>query len=311
MPAVERRPLGPCAWTNPDWLTWEEPSVRRGALPGLAPLEGGAGPTGPWLLLASARVPSVSMSSCVWFYNPLDCSLPGSSLRVFRLLVFTAKIKPPFVHRGNVPGVTQGWSGLGAGLSWEVGGYGLEALSEAPWPPMGPACSRTGGQERRSVWSFLKAADCSQPCTGPSLSPTRSSLPPGSLAGSVGGCGCVLCRVRAPETASNGVNHMEPAWPDTHSARGPGCSLANEGDQRRSQAGLPGRGPAPSPAPPVGDPLAGPRVTPHRRPDRSQRWWGHSGVTGIAGRGAGPGFVPSAAPGPQGTDRQWTRQTGG
>lgn len=49
--------------------------------------------------------------------------------------------------------------------------------------------------------------------------------------------------------------------------------------ERKSQAGLPGSSPTPSPAPPVGDPLAGPRVTPHPRPDRSQRWWGHGGVT--------------------------------
>lgn len=194
---------------------------------------------------------------------------------------------------------------------WTVPGRGVLWAGGPLRSPMAPhACSRTGGQERRPVWSFLKAADCSQPCTGPSLSPTRSSLLPGSLAGFVGGRGCVLCRVRFPETASNGVNHMEPAWPDTHSARGPGCGLADEGEQRRSQAGLLGRGLAPSPAPPVGDPLAGPRVTPHPRPDRSQRWWGHSGVTGIAGRGAGPAFVPGAAPGPQGTDSGHARQEG-
>lgn len=83
----------------------------------------------------------------------------------------------------------------------------------------------------------------------------------------------------APGTASDSVDHMEPAWPDAHSAQGPGWGLADEGDVRRSQAGLLGRGPAPSPAPPVRDPLAGPRVTPHPRPDRSQSWWGHSGVT--------------------------------
>lgn len=83
----------------------------------------------------------------------------------------------------------------------------------------------------------------------------------------------------APGTASDSVDHMEPAWPDAHSAQGPEWGLADGGDVRRSQAGVPERDPAPSPAPPIRDPLAGPRLTPHPRPDRSQSWWGHSAVT--------------------------------
>ena len=75
------------------------------------------------------------------------CQAPLSDF--FMLVVFTTKIKPPSFHRGNVPGVTQGWSGLRAGLCWDGGSYGLETLSEAPTATMGPACSgleaRRGG----------------------------------------------------------------------------------------------------------------------------------------------------------------------
>ena len=105
----------------------------------------------------------------------------------------------------------------------------------------------------------------------------------------------------APETANNGADRMEPAWPDAHSALvGPGCW--GDGEEE------PGWAPRERPCTVSSTPWPQGHPPPQARqvPEVVGSWWGHRGT---AGRGAGPALVASTAPGPRGwTDSGHTRQ---
>lgn len=178
---------------------------------------------------------------------------------------------------------------------------------------MGPACSGTGGQERRPVWGLLKAANCSQPHTGLTGCTPGAPAPPGAPRLRAHWLGrwvdvAMCCDASgAPETANNGVDRMEPAWPDAHSALvGPGCW--GDGEEE------PGWAPRERPCTVSSTSCWGPSGWPQDHPPPQARqvpevvgsWWGHRGT---AGHGAGPALVASAAPGPRGrTDSGHARQ---